>query len=308
MGSKFGKPGLTKSFSRNGSREKMLFVFAAAMTLTLVATFVVVANMKQSSSAPAAPAKTDSTNIATIGGNTVAVYAPPQNIPAGTNLSEITFRKLDVPKHTVTEDTIRNPGEFKALYARVDLVAGQPVTRNQTTTQPSTTDSVSLKLTPGNRAVSIEVDETSGLEGHAQPGTHVDIVLTHSKGGELMSSIIVENARVISYGGDTKSDASRGTRQIRVSRTMTLDVSTADALKISTARQMGRLSLIMRAAEDNKAAETSDIEATDLGKSTLDKKGLKPACNKGKVKLGGKDFLLGCDGSMTPVGGDEKTP
>ncbi len=300
MGSKFGKLS-TGGFRGRGLRERALFVAAASFTLVIVISFVILSNIKQQAPGTTTVESSLQPSAATAG-NAIKLFGAERAIPKGTKLSEVNFKTLSWPRHSVPEDAIRTKEELATLYARVDLAPGMPVLKSQTTTQPVNENTASLRLTPGNRAVSIEVDETSGLEGHATPGTHVDVVLTHSRGGELESSIIVENARVLSYGGDTSIDKNPGRGALKINRTITLDVSTADALKISTARQMGRLSLFMRAVDDDKAANVTVLDANELDRKGAENSRTKPqACTKGKVRIGEKTFLMGCDGSMTPV-------
>ncbi len=231
-------------------------------------------------------------------GSTITLYAPVQAVPAGTSLSNLKFRAVRWPRNSAPEDAIRDPTHLSRLYARTALTPGIPLTLSQTATVAPFAGTP-LQLAPENRAVTIEVEETSGIEGHAQPGKQVDVVLTHSQGGKLESSIIVENARVLSYGGDTTIGKDSGRNAHKINRTITLDVSTSDALKISTAQQMGRISLFMRAPADDKAANTTVLDANELSSKRTDDSATKPqGCTKGKVRIGERTFLINCDGSM----------
>jgi pilus assembly protein CpaB len=163
----------------------------------------------------------------------------------------------------------------------------------------------SLALTPRNRAVSIEVDETSGLEGHALPGTKVDIVLTFTEGGQLTSKVIVQNARVLSYGGDTSTAADRSAvasdmRVRRTSRTITLDVTPKDALQITTARQLGRLSLIMRSNDDDLGSPALEVDEGSIAQNKQERRNTN-SCKSGRMRMGNREYVVDCDGSISQV-------
>ena len=301
MASKFGKT--NSGFATKSEREKFLFIAAAGAALAVMIIFILVTSLKSGGGTVVA-SKDDPNKIAALNQNSVFLLAPEAEVPAGTKLSEVRFKKVEWPKMQMPEGAFSDAAEVANLFAKVKLAAGIPMQKMNTTTQEQMPQIATIALTPGNRAVSIEVDDTSGLEGHALPGTHVDIVLTYSQSGNLVSNIIVQNARVLSYGGDTTPGSSivKEKRPTHTSRTMTLDVATQDALKIQTARQMGRLSLIMRAPDDDAASSSTQFTGQDIAqKSGTGKNSQQNICSKGKIKMGGKEYIVGCDGSMSAV-------
>jgi len=218
-------------------------------------------------------------------------------------LSEVRFKEVFWPRSQVPNEAIRDISELQNLYAKVDLSPGVPIQRMHLSREGLLS---SLALTPRNRAVSIEVDETAGLEGHALPGTKVDVVLTFQEEGQLISKVIVQNARVLSYGGDTSTAADRSElaggemRGRRTSRTITLDVSPKDALQITTARQLGRLSLIMRSADDDTGSPILEIDQADLAQNKQVKRNPN-SCKSGRMKMGDREYVVDCDGSISQV-------
>jgi Flp pilus assembly protein CpaB len=126
--------------------------------------------------------------------------------------------------------------------------------------------------------------------------------------------VIVQNARVLASGSDTTSINERLGPDKKAAaspaRTVTLDVSTRDALRISTARQLGRLGLTMRAAEDNKVSPELEVSAGEVGgelpkKKTADRV-ITSTCTRGHYRVNGREFQLNCDGTSLQLdGGDE---
>lgn len=300
MATNFGRnyPALVRA-GRRDERERLFFFAAAGLAAFLFFTVIFVLNFKDR-----AVAKEDITPTAmnpvpaTMG--TVTLLAPEKFVRAGTKLSEVRFKEVYWPRNQVPTEAVRDISEVRSLYASVDIPEGVPMQRTQLTQEAV---SISLPLTNGNRAVSIEVDATQGLEGWALPGTRVDIVLTFMSDAQLTSKVIVQNARVLSYGGSTDSAEKvaprvRGARETK--KTITLDVSPEDALRITTAREMGRLNLLMRAPEDQKSSPVLEMEKRDFD-SDQKKNDAKRHCVKGSVRMDGREYLVNCDGTKQEI-------
>ena len=104
---------------------------------------------------------------------------------------------------------------------------------------------LSNKLASGMRAVTIPVDDVSGVAGFITPGDRVDIVLIRS--GETMSAeLILQNIKVITVdqAADVRSTGAK------VANAITLEVTSEEAKKLALAKATGKLSLTLRAAGD----------------------------------------------------------
>jgi Flp pilus assembly protein CpaB len=82
---------------------------------------------------------------------------------------------------------------------------------------------------------------------------------------------------------------------------MTLEVSTEDALKIQTARQMGRISLIMRASDDVQASAVTDMSAAKVGGGEDARPTHGNGCTRGKMRMAGREYIIDCDGRISEV-------
>jgi pilus assembly protein CpaB len=237
---------------------------------------------------------------------TVTVYVPEKTIFQGQKVAETHLRETLWPRAELPEGVIRDRNELIGMFAKNEIMAGIPLTRTHLSTTPIL---AVLPVSPGNRAVTIQVDATSGLEGLAYPGTRVDVVLTYSRDGELTSKLIVQNARVLSLGGDTTPYDQRVGLDPRSSvtpkqvSTVTLDVVPKDALEITTASKLGSLSLTMRSNDDSKISTDTEIKEGDIGgidaKPKPQSQG--PGCIKGFYKSNGKEFQINCDGTTVQV-------
>ena len=233
----------------------------------------------------------------------VTLYAPVSTIKVGQQLTAADFHEVYWPRNAVPADAITDLAAVAGRYSGAELQKGEPLKQAQLAGEALKTDT--LDITPGMRAVTIEVNAKRGLEGWALPGTRVDVVLTYVTEGQLTSKIAVENAKVLSTGGDSTNVNERlGVRRSRVSAspTVTIEVTPKDALKIETAQQLGTLSLHMRAPDDNKASGIESYGRNDLENTKSDNtEKKKPTCKRGKMKIGGKDYIVDCDGGLTPI-------
>ncbi|MBX7138223.1 MAG: Flp pilus assembly protein CpaB [Oligoflexia bacterium] len=289
---------------RADERERLFFFAAAGLAAFLFFTVIFVLNMKEPAVAKEqlASAEQDAAPAAL---GTVTLLAPERSVRAGTKLSEIRLKEVYWPRNQVPQEAVRDMAEIRDQFAAADIPEGMPLQRHHLTHEAI---NATLPLTPGNRAVAIEVDATAGIEGWALPGSRVDVVLTSVVDGNLKSQILVQNARVLSYGGNNES-AESPTRLRNVARevkkTITMDVSTEDALKIATARELGRLSLLMRTPDDQKAAAVIEMDKNKI--NPQDKNSAKRSnCTRGSMKMDGKEFMIGCDGSVNML--DEFEP
>lgn len=295
MGTKFG--GNYPAVNRGNKREQLMFVAAAGLAFSLLMVLLVVFNLRK---AEAGNTNAEIPNeLASTMVGTVTLYTSDTYVKAGTPLQALPFREVYWPRSSVPDGAVLDLRELQSNFARVDIPVGVPIQRSHITQEKAAP--ISLPITPGMRAVTIQVDAESGIEGFAKPGTRVDIVLTYMNDGNLTSKVIVQNARILSKGGETqKEEEDLPQRRAKVAPTVTLEVSPADALKVTTSKQLGSLSLFMRAGEDDKAAPVVEVSKQQID-GGLKKKGSERNCNKGAVRIEGKEYMIDCSGSITPI-------
>ena len=292
MANKFGKN--YPVVGKTNDRERLLFVAAAGLAFSLFIILIVVFQFKDPASAREEVSSLPPEIPSDVG--TITLLTPDRAVKAGTRLADVSFKEIYWPRNQVPDAAIRDIAEVRNMFAKIDLAAGVPLQRRHLTREQN---NVSLPLTPGNRAVAIQINAETSVEEHAKPGTHVDVVLTYYEDGNLTSKVIVQNARVLSLGGETAaagkapSNASR-LRAGRQSKTITLDVAPNDALKILTSKKLGDISLMMR--NDTGPMQVTEVPAQDIAGGNKGRKNR--VCKKGTVRIQGENFILNCDGSM----------
>jgi len=144
-----------------------------------------------------------------------------------------------------------NPEEFVGHVGRYSVSAGEPITREKLVA-PGSRGFLAAALTPGMRAVSVRINEVSGISGFIFPGDRVDLLLNHGiANGEgqqrQVSETVVHNLRVLAV--DTRTEPAPGNgeaAEARVAKTVTLEVTPKIAEKIALAKRLGDISLSLR--------------------------------------------------------------
>ncbi|MGD9650344.1 MAG: Flp pilus assembly protein CpaB [Dongiaceae bacterium] len=203
----------------------------------------------------------------------------PAPVAAKKDLPSILVAKVDVPAGTFIKadhltwqewpsDNIldayaqrgkQTPEEFAGAVARNGLRAGEPVLAANVV-KPGDRGFMAAVLTPGMRAISIQVNDTSGISGFVFPGDYVDILLTQfiqpespASGGtppaRRASETFMQNIRILAV--DQRVDNQKPEAQI--AKTATVEVTPKQAETLAVASEMGKLSLALRplAKEEN---------------------------------------------------------
>ena len=148
-----------------------------------------------------------------------------------------------------------NPNAVDSLIGAVvrdDIMAGEPFTPNKVA-HPGTAGFMAAVLTPGMRAVSVEISSSTAAGGFIYPNDRVDVVMMHgvevlSGGGqstELAIDTILNNVRVLAIDGYYQP-ALQGQGAAVVGNRATLELSKEDALVLTVAQKKGDLSLVLR--------------------------------------------------------------
>ena len=119
---------------------------------------------------------------------------------------------------------------------------------------------LSTILNKNMRAVTIRINDTSGVAGFVMPGDRVDILLTRDDAGRLITDILLQNVKIL--GMDQKVEDVEG--KPRVAKAATIEVTPVQAQKIALAQRVGQLSFMLRSISDSAATQRQTISLTDL--------------------------------------------
>ncbi|OED72262.1 Flp pilus assembly protein CpaB [Vibrio splendidus ZS-139] len=199
---------------------------------------------------------------------TVKVLVPTRTIEIGQTYTPNSFRWKEVPQQElenyidyVTPKDISADHTMSGL-ARTKLVKDSILSKADIT-EPEGGYSLSLKLQPGYRAISVPVDQVTSNSGFIEPGDRVDILLLGSQDGELLRygnssqglyvTTIVHDARVLAFNNKQTAESYQKAREsngfengIPDDSSVSLEVTPEQANQVVLAKQLGKLTLVLR--------------------------------------------------------------
>lgn len=231
-------------------------------------------NMNLPKAQPPAPVQVTETTPAPGAPPTAGYFVAARPLPKGTLAREEDFTVRSVPPERVPLGAILETPETKAglpgSLIRKFVEAGSAVTL-QDILRPRDRGFLASVLAPDSRAISIKVDEESGVSGLIRPGDHVDLVLTQvfekvDLARRALSETILRNVRVIAID----QEIVQGARPIsgmagKQTQTVSLELTQEQVKKVIVAKQLGTLSLAVRAAVDQwDKADTGVMSSCDV--------------------------------------------
>ena len=203
-------------------------------------------------------------------------------IGLGERLSATTVEWKNWPAEAMRDDYVTAQTQPKAIdemagaIARYEFFPGEPI-RMQKLAVPGD-GYLSAVLEPGELGVAIPVQPDAAAGGFIQPNDHVDVLLTQAVAGKQVASTVLSNVRVLaiahrlgevgnpaapeSDNPETETDESKATGPATFSgsviATLVLDGEQAEI--ITSARNAGSLSLVLRSISDFGAPKATNFD------------------------------------------------
>jgi pilus assembly protein CpaB len=181
----------------------------------------------------------------------------------GTELKASMLKEIAWPEQDLPPGAFRKIGDVLSGGRRVVLTAieaNEPVLALKIT-GPGERATLSALVHKGMKAVTVRVNDVGGVGGFVQPGDRVDVVLTRQVDkGSATSEVILQDARVLAVDQLADERAAK----VTVPKSVTLEVTTVEAEKLSLASSVGNLSLLLRKAGETQDHATHRISLQDL--------------------------------------------
>jgi len=172
-----------------------------------------------------------------------------QDVPAGQALTtdDLTLGELAAGA-TPSTSAYTDPAELIGRVPTIPLIAGQAVTDSLLAPKGSGSG-LQAVIPSGMRAITIEIDEFSGVAFYLVPGCHVDIL--HSgrddRSGVSYTKTIIQNVQVLAVG----TRPNPGDNSPQQARSVTLLVTPRQAEIIALSAANGRPRFVLRNSEDH---------------------------------------------------------
>jgi len=186
------------------------------------------------------------------------------DVAPGSVLQETDLTTSNFPSEGAPLGTFLDPKEVVGRVVMTQLVKGQAVL-DTLLAQKGASGGASAMVPAGMRAVTLEVNEVSGVAGLLSPGCKVDVVQTirmkDEDGDNMMAKTIVEDLRVIAVGRRTSTV---GPEPEQLARSVTVLATQEQSEIIDLASRMGTPRLVLRNTLDNKKLGGKGVTVASL--------------------------------------------
>ncbi len=224
-------------------------------------------------------------------GGVVRIAVASQDLVPGTrittDLAGAAFAQRDWPRDLAPRDVVEDASSTVGQIVREPIYAGEPLYSFKLAS-PDSGAALPAAIGNGMRALTVPVDEVSGVGGYVNAGAYVDVIGTfrnvrdamfgHGR-GETFSKVILEHVKVLASGTQmeqndaasrAKAASSAAGRAALLSSTKgapstaTLLVTPAQSESLALAVKEGSIHLALRNYDDEGSGQTTGITKEEL--------------------------------------------
>jgi len=174
-----------------------------------------------------------------------------QEIPKRAIIRPDMVRVIGFPSRFIQPQAINSPERAVGLMTLAPIMPNEQIlsTKLSPPERPEKmVVSLAMKIPPGRRAVTIEVDSISAARGLIRPGDYVDILGTFVLKKEPVTAILFQNVLVLAVEGEMVTGAARR-GEVSI---VTLALTPEEAGFITMAAKITQICLVLRAKADKK--------------------------------------------------------
>jgi pilus assembly protein CpaB len=180
------------------------------------------------------------------------VVTATRKIPQGTKISPEMVKTVQMPVKYAHPSAITDTKAAIGNFATVDLFQDDTILTTHIASE-KTANELPYKIPEGTRAITIAINQLSGVAGHIKPGHYVDVLMSYKDGEAIEDNKVVtllQNILVLAVGPDLQKKEG-----IQESENITLAVTPSAAQLVMLSENIGRMKLVLRpSGEDNKPA------------------------------------------------------
>lgn len=241
----------TSSKLRNLKLNKTWLVLGVALAIGLIAALAARSYLSRQVAAIEARSK----------GKTVNVIVVKANVLRGTKISQANVAVRAIPVEFAHSLAI-TPDSFDQIDGQIlayPINAGEMILWGAM--EGKKVPTFSARVDPGHRAMTVPVDEINSISGMLEPGDIIDLMVSIDQKGKKITFPFLQSVEVMATGQRSVDDPKSGER--RQYSTVTIDTTPAQAQNVIVAREVGKLTALLRNPQDKSPMGNTnyDVEA-----------------------------------------------
>lgn len=181
---------------------------------------------------------------------TVVAVGAKEPVPARVKLTEQHLVVKQVPRAFLTGQEFAAVKDVVGQISTIPLQPGEVVLKSRVVAEGM--GSLPYRIPAGTRAITIRIDELSGVAGHPEPGDLVDLVLfLPNKAPErpqASARLLYESVLVLAKGPAAAAQGAAAAAEGPKLTSLTLALKPDAAVEVAMAEQLGHLQLLLRPA------------------------------------------------------------
>ena len=157
----------------------------------------------------------------------------------------------EIPSSDVPSGALANKEEIIDKTAKITILAGDVITSRKLYKDTDHTGFVGT-IPPDCRAISIHVNDVTGVAGFAKPGDYVDLLLVENDNTSATTNVILQNVLLLSINQNMNRDdvEKEGENKAAIDNPsiVTVALRPHEALKLVSASKLGDIYLMLRPA------------------------------------------------------------
>lgn len=174
------------------------------------------------------------------------------NISAQTLLKREMFETREMPENLVPANAVTDVETILNRPAKTEILAGDVMTPQRVFDESEPRGFIGM-IPKDCRAVSVRVNDITGVAGFAKPGDRVDVILSEKDENFATTSILLQNVLLLSINGDMGVGAPSedqtvdpSTQAISNPSIATLALKPDEVLQLISASKLGEIYLMLR--------------------------------------------------------------
>jgi pilus assembly protein CpaB len=193
----------------------------------------------------------------------VAALTAKKDISPATRLGVDLLQTTAWGRANLPQGAFTSVADLEGRVAALPILEGELILEKKLAPK-GTVQGLTALLSANKRAMTVKVDEASGVAGFLAPDNRVDVLVTIDKGEynkDPLSRVLLQNLRILGTGQRLENHPGD---KPQVVPTVTLEVTPSEGERLALASQTGRISLVLRGQNDAQLVPTDGVNADSL--------------------------------------------